>query len=133
MGGMGRRFVMRGIIERLTERLETTPAQEKVIFAATDEFREAITKVRGELRKSRGDVAEAFRKPSLDEVMMGELFARHDTEIEGLRRAFVGVTAKVHDALDEKQRARLADLIESGRGFFRGRGGGGPYRRAWSW
>jgi len=31
----------------------------------------------------------------------------------------VGALAKVHDALDEKQRERLADLIESGPGFFR--------------
>ncbi len=85
--GFGRRIIMR----RVLDGLETTPAQEKVIFAAAEEFRTEAAKFRGELRKSRGDVAAAFRKPSFDEVMLGELYARHDTAIEGLRRAFVGI------------------------------------------
>jgi hypothetical protein len=128
-GGFGRRFVMRGIMDRL----ETTPAQERVIVAAVDEFHEAAGKLRGEARRSRGDVAAAFRKPSFDEVLLGELYARHDTALEELRKAFVGVGAKVHDALDEKQRARLADLIESGPGFFR-RGFGRRFdRQASGW
>jgi len=126
-GGFGRGFVMRGILDRL----ETTPAQERVVVAAAEEFRDAAAKLRDEGRRSRGDVAGAFRKASFDEVMMGELFARHDTEIEGLRKAFVGFAAKVHDALDDKQRARLADIIESGPRFFRRGpfGGWGPGAR----
>jgi hypothetical protein len=133
--GFGRRIIMRGVLDRL----ETTPAQERVIFAAAEEFRAEVAKFRGELKKSRGDVAAAFRKPSFDEVILGELYARHDTAIEGLRRAFVGLGAKVHDALDEKQRARLADIIESGPrfmggGFFRQRfSRGGFDRRGWGW
>jgi hypothetical protein len=122
--GWGRRFVVSGVLDRL----EATPAQERVIFAAVDEFRTEAAKLRGELRKSRGDVAGAFRKPQFDEVMMGELYARHDVAIEGMRKAFVGLGAKVHDALDEKQRAQLAHLIESGHGFW---GGGGFMRAPW--
>jgi hypothetical protein len=122
--GFGRRFVLRGILDRI----EASPAQERVIVAAADEFHDEVHKVRGELRKSRGEVADAFRKPTFDGVLLGELFARHDTSIEGLRKAFVGLTAKVHDALDEKQRSRLADIIESGPGFFRG---GGLFRGGW--
>jgi hypothetical protein len=120
--GWGRHFILSGVLDRL----EATPAQERVIGAAVDEFRAEAAKLRSEVRKSRGDVAAAFRKPQFDEVILGELYARHDTAIEGVRRAFVGLGAKVHDALEEKQRARLADLIEAGpgrwgRGFFRSR------------
>jgi len=122
-GGWGRRFILSGVLDRL----EVTPAQERVIFAAVDEFRAEAAKFRGELRKSRGDVAAAFRKPQFDEVILGELYARHDVAIEGVRRAFVGLGAKVHDALDEKQRAQLAHLIESGHGFW----GGGFMRSPW--
>jgi hypothetical protein len=138
-GGLGRGFGRRFIIQRVLDSLETSPAQEKVIFSAAEEFRDEAKKFRGELRKSRGDVAGAFRKASFDEVMLGELYARHDTAIEGLRKAFVGLGAKVHDALDEKQRARLADIIESGpRGFagrlFRSRfARGGFDRHGWDW
>jgi len=131
--GFGRRIVMRSVLDQL----EATPAQERVIVAAADEFRAEAAKFRGELRKSRGDIAGAFRKSSFDEVALGELYARHDTAIEGLRKAFVGLGAKVHDALDEKQRARLADIIESGPHFlgraFRSRFRRGFDRAGWGW
>ncbi len=131
--GFGRRVVMRSVLDHL----EATPAQERVIVAAAEEFRAEAAKFRGELRKSRGDIAGAFRKPTFDEVALGELYARHDTAIEGLRRAFVGLGAKVHDALEEKQRARLADVIESGPRFwaraFRPRFRRGFDRGGWGW
>jgi len=113
--GGGRRFFLR----RLSRHLDATPAQEQVIANAIDELREAGSKVRGEGRKSRADVAGAFRRPQFDEVALGELYARHDRALEELRKAFVGAGARVHDALDDKQRARLADLIEAGRGWWR--------------
>jgi hypothetical protein len=122
-GRWGRRFILNGILDRL----EATPAQERVVTAAVDEFQAEAAKFRGELRKSRGDIAGAFRKPQFDEVAMGELYARHDVAIEGLRRAFVGLGAKVHDALDEKQRAQLAHFIEVGPGGW----GGGFFRAPW--
>ena len=123
-GGFRNGFVARV----LSDRLEATPAQEKVIRDATDEFRESIAKLRGEGRKTRADVASTFRKGHFDEVLFGELFARHDSVLTDLRKAFVGMGARIHDALDEKQRARLADLIESGPGAWRPRARG----RGWS-
>jgi hypothetical protein len=112
----------------LAERLEATPAQEKVIRDATDEFRETFSKLKGESRKTRADVASTFRKGHFDEVLFGELFARHDSALTEVRKAFIGMGARIHDALDEKQRLRLADLIEAGPGAwrprFRGRGWG---------
>lgn len=104
----------------LFRRLDTTPGQEKVIMAAIDEVRAAAREARGEARATRQDVAGAMRAPTFDEVLFGEMFARHDGEVTNLRKALVGALAKVHDALDDKQRAQLADLIESGPGFFRG-------------
>lgn len=107
-------------LRMLFQRLETTPGQEKVIVAAYEEMREAGRKARGEVQASRADIAKAMRSPAVDEVLFGEMFARHDAALEALRKASVGAIAKVHDALDEKQRARFADLIESGPGYFRG-------------
>jgi len=108
-------------LRMLFQRLETTPGQEKVIVAAFEEMREAAGKARGEARSSRADLAKAMRSPAVDEVLFGEMFARHDAALEALRKAGIGAIAKVHDALDERQRARLADMIEAGPGgFFRG-------------
>jgi hypothetical protein len=116
-GGGGPSVLLRALFERL----ETTPGQEKVIVAAYDEMREAGREARGELKAARADVAKAMRSPGVDEVLFGEMFARQDAALLTLRKAAVGAVARVHDALDEKQRARFADLIESGPGaFFRG-------------
>jgi hypothetical protein len=124
-GGFGRGYFMRV----LSDRLDATPAQEKVIRDATEEFRETVSKLRGEGRKTRADVASTFRKGHFDEVLFGEVFARHDRGIEEVRKAFVGMGARIHDALDERQRAELADLIEAGPAGWRPRWGRG--RRGW--
>jgi hypothetical protein len=115
-GRGGGDWVMRAVFERL----DATPAQEKVIKSAVEEVREAGRAAKDELKKSRVEVAKAVRGPAIDEVFFGELFSRHDTAIESVRRAAVGAVHRIHDALDEKQRERLADMIEDGpRGFFR--------------
>jgi hypothetical protein len=112
-GGQG--FILRALLEQL----DATPAQEKVIAGAFQELREELGKSREELRKSRADIAKVMRGSNFDEVMFGELFARHDATLESMRKAVMGALGKVHVILDERQRARLADLIENGPGFFR--------------
>jgi hypothetical protein len=66
-----------------------------------------------------------MRSQAFDEVLFGELFARHDSAMEAFRKAAFSALAKVHEALDERQRARLAELIESGPRFFRSWAGQG--------
>jgi hypothetical protein len=127
-GGFGGRLRGGFMARAISARLEATPTQEKVIRDATDEFRETVAKLKGEGKKTRADVASAFRKGHFDEVLFGELFARHDTALVELRKAFVGMGAHIHDALDDKQRSRLAELIEAGPGAWRPRFGG---RGAW--
>ena len=97
--------------------LDATPGQEKVIRAAVDEVRTAAAETRGEWKQSRVDLAGAFRSESFDAEVMGNAFARHDEHLERLRKAVTGALAKVHDALDEKQRARLAEWLDAGGGF----------------
>jgi hypothetical protein len=109
-GRWGRGFIVR----RLSTELDATPAQEKVIRSAADEFHEAASKLRGEGKRTRADIASAFRKGSFDEVLLGELYARHDRSLEDVRKAFVGLGARIHDVLDESQRERLATIIEEG-------------------
>jgi uncharacterized membrane protein len=115
-GGPG--VVMRAVMHRIGAR----PDQEETIRAAVNEFRDSARRLRGEGERTRQEIADALRKPSFDEVAMGELFARHDGVLEELRKALVGTLAKTHDVLDEKQRQRLADLVASGPRAFRGFG-----------
>jgi hypothetical protein len=118
----GGRHQMPFVANFLSERLEATPAQERVIRNAIEEFRAELTALRGELPKTRADLAAAMRKPAFDEVLLGELFARHQGELEKVQKGLVGLVARLHDALDDRQRDRLAAMIE--RGAFVSRGFG---------
>jgi Spy/CpxP family protein refolding chaperone len=125
-GERGGPFWLRGLFQRL----DTSPGQEKVIREAVDEMRRSASEMRDEARRSREDVAKAVKSPSFDETVMGELFARHDTHLEKLRKDAVGAIAKVHAVLDDRQREILAQMIE--RGPFAGGFAGAPYRRGWA-
>jgi uncharacterized membrane protein len=119
-GRMRKRFVVRAILEHV----RATPAQERAIGAAFEEFRDEIKRVGGgEGRRTRQEIVDALRRPTFDGVVLGEQFARHDTVLESARKAFVGLVAKIHDALEPEQRDRLAELIERGPRFFGGLGG----------
>ncbi len=116
-GRMRKRFVVRAILEHV----RATPAQERAIGAAFEEFRDEIKRVGGgEGRRTRQEIIDALRRPTFDGVVLGEQFARHDTLLESARKAFVGLVAKIHDALEPEQRDRLAELIERGPRFFGG-------------
>lgn len=126
-GGFGPPWMFRRYLLRsLFERLDTTPGQEKVIVAAVDEVQEAVKAARGEFKRSREDVARAVGGDAFDETVIGGVFARHDEALANVRRAATGALARVHDALDARQRARLAEIIAEGPWAFRRYGG--PYR-----
>jgi hypothetical protein len=102
------------LLRRLLRRVETTPTQERAIEEAVAEFTRSVKPVRAEAKQSRADLATAMRRTSLDEVVLGEMFARHDRLAEDLRKAFVGLLARVHEILDDIQRERFATLVEKG-------------------
>jgi hypothetical protein len=108
----------RHFIRAVLARVNATPAQQRAIGEAVDVFRDDIKKLGGgELKRSRQELSDALRRPSFDAVVMGEQFARHDSIIEGSRKAFVGLVARVHDALEPEQRQTLAKLVERGPRF----------------
>ena len=110
----GKRVFIRAVLRHV----QATPAQERVIGAAVSEFGDELKRLgRDEGKRSREELADALRRPSFDGVALGEQFARHDTLLEQGRKAFVGLFAKVHDALDDEQRARLAELVQRGPRF----------------
>jgi hypothetical protein len=108
--GFGGRFFFR----RVLERLDTTPGQEKLIREAIHDLRDEAFSLRSEVRRTRGDIAEALRGPQLDRAVLDRVFAKHDEVIEKLRVSVLTSVDKVHSTLDEQQRRRLADMIESG-------------------
>lgn len=119
----GRGFRLRGLFERL----ETTPGQEKVFTSAAEQLRQAREKVREELQRSRREVAQALRGEQFNPASIREIFARHDLLIADFRAAALDALSKIDESLDDRQRKILADLIESGGGFYRGPASYGGY------
>jgi uncharacterized membrane protein len=99
------------ILRSLFERLNTTPGQERVIQEAVNELKQAGRKIHEERRSTVKDVADAIRGDDFSTEAMGNAFARVDGAVETMRTAAFSALAKVHDALDENQRKKLADLL----------------------
>jgi hypothetical protein len=112
-GGFGKRFVLRSLFERL----DTTPGQEKVIARAFDEIKEALSSARGDWNASKVRMADALRGTEFDHEAVGDAWAKHDTAFEAMRLKIATSMQEVHEALDDKQRKILADLIERGGPF----------------
>jgi uncharacterized membrane protein len=101
-------------LNRILGRLDTTPGQEKVIREAISDFKEEAWGLRGEVRGTRSELAQAIRAPELDKALIDRVFAKHDEVIEKLRASLLRTAEQVHGTLDERQKKQLADMIESG-------------------
>jgi Spy/CpxP family protein refolding chaperone len=119
-GGGRRRWIMRSVFERL----DTTPGQEKAIVHALDELRENKALVRDEAEHTRTDLARVIASGFVDDMSLDETFARHDRLLAQLRVSMVEALKKVTEALDDRQRKQVGDLLARS-----GRFGGG---RIWA-
>jgi uncharacterized membrane protein len=106
--------------------IEASPAQERAIIAEVDKLRDRLKTARGGLREARGDLAAAVRGPMLDDAALGAVLGRVDGATGEARAAIIDAIRNIHAVLDDKQRERLADLLDQG--WWRGRGPGSPYR-----
>jgi Spy/CpxP family protein refolding chaperone len=126
-GGQSRGFRHgrgRFLLNRLLDRLDTTPGQEKVIREAVDTLLDEAHDAKRDFRGTRADVAQVVRAETLDRAAVEAIFDRHDTVIDRVRHTALDAFAKVHETLDQRQRKILAEIIESGP-FGRGYG---PFR-----
>jgi hypothetical protein len=109
LAGSGRaQFVLRWV----NQRLGTSPAQEAALADAAEAMAGAAESFRGEWEQSRGDLARAMRAEPFDAETLRTAFARHDERIALVREVLVTQGTRVHEVLDGRQRAALADLLE---------------------
>lgn len=123
--GGGRFDRRRWMFRRVLERIDATPAQERLIVGELDKLQDRLRDARHDLRATRGDLAQAIRQPTLDDAALGAALGRVDTATADARGALVASLRTIHAALDDKQRAELAELLDcTGGGWWRN----GPYR-----
>lgn len=114
--GFHRGYGPRGAVNAVLARLDTAPGQEKVIHQAVSDFIDQARAQGREVRDTRRAVSEALRGERLDEARLNEVFGQHDAALDNVRRAGVDALRKVHEALDERQRKLLGNMLESGFG-----------------
>jgi hypothetical protein len=102
-------------LRRIFDALEATPTQQSTIRSAVEEFATTAESLKDGWKKARAETAQAVRAAQLDDKQLHDAFSSQDQVFERVRAAGVALLTRVHSALDERQRQRLADLIESGR------------------
>ena len=115
--GYGYGWGPRAALNALLARLDTAPGQEKVIVAAVEEFMDRARESGRKVRDTRSDLASSVRGDNIDENRLADVFGRHDLALGDVRSAALDALRKIHEALDERQRKLLADIVESG-GYF---------------
>lgn len=104
----------------LLRRLDLSPAQEKVVFAAADELHEKAAALRDAWVAGRRDVAATIAAPALSPEQATLLVGKFDPPLDALRDAIAAGLGKVHEVLDDRQRRLLGEMIElAGPGAFR--------------
>lgn len=104
----------RGPLRWLFQRIDTSPGQEKVIAEAADALRGTMRGWHDDAERMRSDVARSIRGEAFDAAALEEAFARAEARLATVRETLRGQAARVHEALDTRQRAELADLLASG-------------------
>jgi uncharacterized membrane protein len=118
--GWGRR----GLFMALSH-IDASPAQERAIVNEVDRFRDRIQSAKATAKDGRADLAAALRNPTLDDAALGAWLGRVDAATGEARSALLDAVRNIHGVLDDKQRERVADLLD--RNWWH-RGGGSPYR-----
>lgn len=121
------RFRRRWPLHLLFDELDTSPGQEKAIRGAVDDLLDDARMARREVRKSRSDLADVLNAEHFDRARLDDLAARQQVVLSDLWRRAVDTLETVHSVLDDRQRKRLAEMVESGPGY-RFMRHAGPYR-----
>lgn len=110
-GGGGRRRWMLG---RLFRRLETSPGQERVLTQQAEHVLDVAREVKSALRDGAEAAARALRAETFEPQALEAARLRQDEATAALRTAVQDALRAAHEALDARQRAQLADLLERG-------------------
>jgi hypothetical protein len=79
---------------------------------AVDAVRSKAQEARGQLGDSAGELAQAIRGNQVAGPTVEAAFARHEEAFKGVKQVALTQLQRVTEALDERQRALLADLLE---------------------
>jgi hypothetical protein len=95
-------------------RLDTTPGQEKAIVQALGELRATVHDLHPSVRGARKQLSQAIAGPIFDAAAWTLAEETIHKAGEQARAALRTALEKVHATLDDRQRQRLATLVDGG-------------------
>jgi hypothetical protein len=116
-GRHGRRR-SRPLMHVLFAELDTTPGQEKAILSALEGLRARMGEHRKELDAMSRELSTLVGGAVLDEGGLDAVKARGDALFGRFSADLRDLLARVHDALDDEQRRKFAELINDGSLFY---------------
>lgn len=109
------------MVERISDRLELNDEQRQKL----ETVKEAIMHGREQLRADRtnavDDIIAEIRKPEIDEARALELIAQRMSRIDDMAKGIVAPMVEFHKSLDDTQREKIINLLESMRDWGHGR------------
>lgn len=111
-GRRGRRGFGRAAAEVFKRRLDVDEDQEDLFDHALRDLREAFGGLTRELKRERGDLADAFTGEQVDEAGLAALWAQQDEELQRFRREAVSALKQIHAVLDPDQRRVAASWLQ---------------------
>ena len=110
-GTQARRFWM---LRWLFRHLDTTAGQEKVIHSAAEDLEGRFREMKSEFEQLRQELGRSMRLPQFDGSGVRESFAKQRAHLDTLEESVIGHLARIHEALDERQRSMFAELVQEG-------------------
>jgi Spy/CpxP family protein refolding chaperone len=124
-GGPGRHWRRRPLW-MIFEHLDTTPGQEKLIREELERLWDQRDSLARAWRGAGDELGQILRTDTVDEAAIDGILAKHEQGLTEVRQQIARSLARIHEALDERQRERLARFL--GNRGWRGSPFGGPYR-----
>lgn len=103
------RSLWRRGMDHAFERLDTSPGQEKEIRAAMTGLFDDVVPARREMKRAMKEIlSTALSEDVFDEEGVRRAMSEQEDRLSGLRESLIAMLGRVHEALDEEQRAQLA-------------------------
>ena len=114
------------IVERISDRLDLTTDQQQKLDAVKNAFLQSRKDMRQEREDVINQVIEEIRKPEIDQARVMELIEKRKSRVDSIARQVLGPIIEFHKSLDDAQREKVINRLESirdwGHGFGRGFG-----------
>ncbi len=106
-------------LRRLFGALDATPAQERALRDLVHSARDQLQQLHLDGRALRQEIGEVVRAEKFDEVRFVGAEAKIGEKFRQATGIFRGTLEQMHEILDVRQRAKLADWLTSGHHCYR--------------